>query len=243
MKPSVMEISEKEENVQCASLEKHLEDIDNSRSFSSSDMESGDESEWSEEFAAPGSSPPAAASRPRDPLGILTKVFPSHKRSKLERILQFCKGDVIQAIEQILNRKENKQDVQDFASPSRARHSDLQRASNNCSFPELGARVFGNKSAFFPLHTTFTSFGGETNIYGLNPRLGISPVKLAYSTPGRGLPGFMSPYLTPGLIPALPFCPALDYSFSGVIKEASYFQHKESVTGSGIYSSLNKKSQ
>lgn len=243
VKPSVMEISEKEENVQCASLEKHLEDIDNSRSFSSSDMESGDESEWSEEFAAPGSSPPATASRPRDPLGILTKVFPSHKRSKLERILQFCKGDVIQAIEQILNRKENKQDVQDFASPSRARHSDLQRASNNCSFPELGARVFGNKSAFFPLHTTFTSFGGETNIYGLNPRLGISPVKLAYSTPGRGLPGFMSPYLTPGLIPALPFCPALDYSFSGVIKEASYFQHKESVTGSGIYSSLNKKSQ
>ncbi|XP_050801411.1 doublesex- and mab-3-related transcription factor A1 [Gopherus flavomarginatus] len=242
VKSSGLEISEKGETVQCPNLEQQLEGVESSGSPSSSDMESGNESEWSKDFAAPSSSPPAAASRQKDPLGILTKVFPSHKRSKLESILQFCKGDVVQAIEQILNRKENKQNVKDFANPSRSELSALQRASN-FSLTGLGVGAFGNTSAFSPLQTSSTSFGNATNLYGLNPRLGISPLKLAYSTPGRGLPGFMSPYLTPGLVPALSFHPAIDYSFSGVIKDASYFPSKESVTSSGIYSRLNQENQ
>ncbi|XP_026502144.1 doublesex- and mab-3-related transcription factor A1 [Terrapene carolina triunguis] len=242
VKSSGLEISEKEETVQCPNLEQQLEGVESSGSLSSSDMESGNESEWSKDFAAPSSSPPAAASRQRDPLGILTKVFPSHKRSKLESILQFCKGDVVQAIEQILNRKENKQNVKDFANSSRSEFSALQRASN-FSLTGLGVGAFGNTSAFSPLQTSSTSFGNATNLYGLNPRLGISPLKLAYSTPGRGLPGFMSPYLTPGLVPALSFHPAMDYSFSGVIKDASYFPSKESLTSSGIYSRLNQENQ
>ncbi|KAM7165524.1 doublesex- and mab-3-related transcription factor A1 [Macrochelys suwanniensis] len=242
MKLSSLEISEKEENVQCPSPEQQLEGVESSGSLSSSDMESGNESECSKDFAATSSSPPAAASRQRDPLGILTKVFPSHKRSKLESILQFCKGDVVQAIEQILNRKENKQNVKDFANPSRSELSALHRASN-FSLAGLGVGAFGNTSAFSPLQTSSTSFGNATDLYGLNPRLGISPLKLAYSTPGRGVPGFMSPYLTPGLVPALPFHPAMDYSFSGVIKDASYFPTKESVTSSGIYSRLNQEKQ
>uniref|UniRef100_A0A8C4WNK0 DMRT like family A1 n=1 Tax=Gopherus evgoodei TaxID=1825980 RepID=A0A8C4WNK0_9SAUR len=242
VKSSGLEISEKGETAQCPNLEQQLEGVESSGSPSSSDMESGNESEWSKDFATPSSSPPAAASRQKDPLGILTKVFPSHKRSKLESILQFCKGDVVQAIEQILNRKENKQNVKDFANPSRSDLSALQRASN-FSLTGLGVGAFGNTSAFSPLQTSSTSFGNATNLYGLNPRLGISPLKLAYSTPGRGLPGFMSPYLTPGLVPALSFHPAMDYSFSGVIKDASYFQSKESVTSSGIYSRLNQENQ
>ncbi|KAG6930928.1 DMRT like family A1, partial [Chelydra serpentina] len=242
MKLSSLEISEKEENVQCPSPEQQLEGVESSGSLSSSDMESGNESECSKDFAATSSSPPAAASKQRDPLGILTKVFPSHKRSKLESILQLCKGDVVQAIEQILNRKENKQNVKDFANPSRSELSALHRASN-FSLAGLGVGAFGNTSAFSPLQTSSTSFGNATNLYGLNPRLGISPLKLAYSTPGRGVPGFMSPYLTPGLVPALPFHPAMDYSFSGVIKDASYLPTKESVTSSGIYSRLNQEKQ
>uniref|UniRef100_A0A8C3RY38 DMRT like family A1 n=1 Tax=Chelydra serpentina TaxID=8475 RepID=A0A8C3RY38_CHESE len=242
MKLSSLEISEKEENVQCPSPEQQLEGVESSGSLSSSDMESGNESECSKDFAATSSSPPAAASRQRDPLGILTKVFPSHKRSKLESILQLCKGDVVQAIEQILNRKENKQNVKDFANPSRSELSALHRASN-FSLAGLGVGAFGNTSAFSPLQTSSTSFGNATNLYGLNPRLGISPLKLAYSTPGRGVPGFMSPYLTPGLVPGLPFHPAMDYSFSGVIKDASYLPTKESVTSSGIYSRLNQEKQ
>ncbi|XP_043403435.1 doublesex- and mab-3-related transcription factor A1 isoform X2 [Chelonia mydas] len=242
VKSSGLEISEKEENVQCPSPEQQLEGVESSGSLSSSDMESGNESEWSKDFAAPRSSLPAAASRHRDPLGILTKVFPSHKRSKLESILQFCKGDVVQAIEQILNRKENKQNVKDFANPSRSEFSALHRASS-FSLTGLGVGAFGNTSAFSPLQTGSTAFGSATNLYSLNPRLGISPLKLAYSTPGRGLPGFMSPYLTPGLVPALPFHPAMDYSFSGAIKDASYFPSKESVTSSGIFSRLNQENQ
>nr|XP_032639117.1 doublesex- and mab-3-related transcription factor A1-like [Chelonoidis abingdonii] len=242
VKLSGLEISEKGETVQCPNLEQQLEGVESSGSPCSSDMESGNESEWSKDFAAPNSSPPAAASGQKDPLGILTKVFPSHKRSKLKSILQFCKGDVVQAIEQILNRKENKQNVKDFANPSRSELSALQRASN-FSLTGLGVGAFGNTSAFSPLQTSSTSFGNATNLYGLNPRLGISPLKLAYSTPGRGLPGFMSPYLTPGLVPALSFHPAMDYSFSGVIKDASYFPSKESVTSGGIYSRLNQENQ
>ncbi|KAM9138967.1 doublesex- and mab-3-related transcription factor A1 [Pangshura tecta] len=242
VKSSGLEISEKGETVQCPNLEQQLESVESSGSPSSSDMESGNESEWSKDFAASSSSPPATGSRQKDPLGILTKVFPSHKRSKLESILQFCKGDVVQAIEQILNRKENKQNVKDFANPSRSELSALQRASN-FSLTGLGVGAFGNTSAFSPLQTSSASFGNATNLYGLNPRLGISPLKLAYSTPGRGLPGFMSPYLTPGLVPALSFHPAMDYSFSGVIKDASYFPSKESVTSSGIYSRLNQENQ
>ncbi|XP_067409544.1 doublesex- and mab-3-related transcription factor A1 [Emydura macquarii macquarii] len=242
VKPAGLEIPEKEENVQCPSPEEQLEGVDSSGSLSSSDMESGNESEWSKDFAAPSSSLPSTASRQRDPLGILIKVFPSHKRRKLESILQFCKGDVVQAIEQILNRKENKQNVKDFANPSRSEFTALQRASN-FSLTRLGVGTLGNKSAFSPLQTSSASFGSETNLYGLNPRLGISPLKLTYSIPGRGLPGFMSPYLTSGLVPTLPFHPAMDYSFSGVIKDASYFANKESIINNGIYSRLNQENK
>ncbi|XP_074850952.1 doublesex- and mab-3-related transcription factor A1 [Carettochelys insculpta] len=222
VRPSGLDISEKKDNIPCLNPGEHLEGLDSSGSLSSSDMESGNESEWSKGFAPLGSSPTTAASRQRDPLDILTKVFPRHKRSKLESILLFCKGDVVQAIEQILNRKENKQDVRDFTNPSRSEFSALQRASD-CTLSGLSAGAFGKKSAFSPLCTTSTSLESETNLFGLNPRPGISPRKLSYSTPGRGLAGFISPYLTPGLVPALSFHPALEYSFSGVIKGASFF--------------------
>uniref|UniRef100_A0A8D0L137 DMRT like family A1 n=1 Tax=Sphenodon punctatus TaxID=8508 RepID=A0A8D0L137_SPHPU len=240
----VTEISEKEENAQPPSPEEQLEGADSSGSLSSSDMESGNESEWSKEFAASSSNFPnaASASRQRDPLDILTKVFPGHKQSRLESILRFCKGDVVQAIEQILNGKEHKQDLGCLASPSVSEHSALQRASN-FSLVGIGVRALGNKSAFSPLQTGPATYGSEANLYGLNPRLGISSLRLAYSTPGTGLPGFMSPYLTSGLIPALPYHPAIDYSFSGVIKDASYFPSKDSFASSGVYFKLNQENQ
>jgi len=51
----------------------------------------------------PEPSPSSAASRHMHAIDILTRVFPSHKRSVLELVLQGCGKDVVQAIEQILN--------------------------------------------------------------------------------------------------------------------------------------------
>ncbi|KAJ1202874.1 hypothetical protein NDU88_006669 [Pleurodeles waltl] len=71
-------------------------------SISSSDPESGNEAEWCRD--GPGA--PAAPSKQRDPLEILLKVFPQHRQSRLEDILHLCKGDVVQAIEQVLNGRD-----------------------------------------------------------------------------------------------------------------------------------------
>ncbi|XP_004600422.2 doublesex- and mab-3-related transcription factor A1 [Sorex araneus] len=205
------------------------------RSLSSSDLESGNESEWAKDFAATRDSLPTATSKSRDPLDILTKIFPSYRRSRLEGILQFCKGDVVQAIEQVLNGKEHKPSTRDLASSRELESTPFQRASN-FSFTGIGFGTLGNKSAFSPLQTTSASYGGESNLYSLNPRLGISPLQLAYSSSGRGLSSFMSPYLTPGLVPGLPFRPSLDYAFSGMIRESSYLPSKDTVTGGRLYS-------
>ncbi|XP_006881400.1 PREDICTED: doublesex- and mab-3-related transcription factor A1 [Elephantulus edwardii] len=208
------------------------------RSLSSSDLESGNESEWAKD-SAPQSHLPTVSSRPRDPLDILTKIFPSYRRSRLEGILQFCKGDVVQAIEQVLNGKEHKSDTGMLANSGGPGLTAFQKASS-FSLAGLGFGTLGSKSAFSPIQTASASYGGDSSFYSLSPRLGISPLRLAYSSPGRGLSGFMSPYLTSGLVPALPFRPGLDYSFSGMIREASYLPCKDSVTGGELYSRLNQ---
>ncbi|XP_004678078.1 PREDICTED: doublesex- and mab-3-related transcription factor A1 [Condylura cristata] len=209
------------------------------RSLSSSDLESGNESEWVKDFTASRGSLPTASSRPRDPLDILTKIFPSYRRSRLEGILQFCKGDVVQAIEQVLNGREHRKGARDLPSSGELENTAFQRVSN-FNLAGIGFGTLGNKSAFSPLQTTSTSYGGDSSLYSLNPRLGISPLRLAYSSPGRGLSGFISPYLTPGLVPALPFRPALDYAFSGMIRDSSYISSKDSLIGGRLYSRPNQ---
>ncbi|MBZ3876268.1 Doublesex- and mab-3-related transcription factor A1 [Sciurus carolinensis] len=207
---------------------------DSPRSLSSSDLESGNESEGTKDCIATRPSLPMMSSRPRDPLDILTRIFPSYRRSWLESVLRFCKGDVVQAIEQILNGKERKQDTRDLANSGKLENTVFSRASN-FSLAGIGFGTLGNKSAFSPLQTPSASYGGDSSLYSLNPRLAISPLRLAYSSPGRGLSGIMSPYVTPGLVPALPFRPALDYTFSGMIRDSSYFPSKSSITGGRLY--------
>uniref|UniRef100_A0A8C3YIN8 DMRT like family A1 n=1 Tax=Catagonus wagneri TaxID=51154 RepID=A0A8C3YIN8_9CETA len=210
------------------------------RSPSSSDLESGNESEWAKDLTATRASLPTMSSRPRDPLDILTKIFPSYRRSRLESILRFCKGDVVQAIEQVLNGKEHRTDARDLANSGELENLAFPRASN-FSLAGIGFGTLGNKSAFSPLHTTSASYGGDSSLYSLNPRLDISPLQLAYSSPGRGPSSFVSPYLTPGLVPALPFRPGLDYAFSGVIRDSSYLPSKDSITSGRLYSRLNQE--
>ncbi|XP_006167088.1 doublesex- and mab-3-related transcription factor A1, partial [Tupaia chinensis] len=208
------------------------------RSLSSSDLESGNESEWAKDFSRTRASLPKVSSRPRDPLEILTKIFPSYRRRRLEDILQFCKGDVVQAIEQVLNGKEHTPDTQDLANAGESENTAFQRASH-FSLAGIGFGTLSSKSAFSPLQTTSASYGGDSSVYSLYPRIGISPLRLAYSS-GRGLSGFMPSYLTSGLVPALPFRPALDYAFSGVIRDSSYLPSKDSVTAARLYCRPNR---
>ncbi|XP_070592355.1 doublesex- and mab-3-related transcription factor A1 isoform X2 [Erythrolamprus reginae] len=225
--------------------EESLEGTDSPTSLSSSDMESGNESECPKDFGPCNASvPPAAAAadgalKRRDPLNILTKVFPNHKPSRLERILQLCRGDIVQAIEQILNATEHRQGCRELAIPVLPECSAFQRSSDFGLGVDVAA--LGNKSAFVPLQASSASSRREVNFYGLSPRLGIGPLRVTYSPPGRALPGLMAPYLRTGLFPAFPFHPVVDSSFSGVIKDTSYFPSEDKLFNTKMYTRLNEE--
>ncbi len=193
------------------------------RSHSSSDPESGSESEKHKDF--PG----------LDPTDIMAKIFPHQKRDTLESMVRTCKGDIVRSIELVLSSKENKTDSD---SSSLSNHPSALRPS--VGLPgALGA--LGNKSAFSPLHMPPTAAGGDS-LYGLSPRLAVSPLRLAYSSANSGMAGFMSPYMTSGLMPVFPLRPPLDsYSFPGMIRDLSYFQSKESLCSTGLYTRLSEK--
>ncbi|KAM4709425.1 doublesex- and mab-3-related transcription factor A1 [Discoglossus pictus] len=237
---STSAMSSKESSVQSPGSEERSEGADSPNSLSSSDLESGNESEWPKDLSASSSKVPIASSKHRDPLEILSKVFPSYKQSSLESILQHCKGDVVQAIELVLNGKEQKQESRDNESPSTMELSTFPRDST-FNFTGIGFSTLGTKSAFSPLHTNPSSVGGETNMF--NPRLGLSPLRLAYSTSSRGLPGFISPYLTSGFVPSFPFRPGMEYSFPGMLRDVAHYPRKDSVGISGLYSRINQENQ
>lgn len=188
------------------------------RPLSSSDAESGSESEKPKDYP----------SLDRDPTDIMAKIFPHQKRDTLESMVRTCKGDIVKSIELVLTSKEGKRDS-DSLSLSRP----------TLGFPgALGS--LGNKSAFSPLVMPPTAAGGES-LYGLNPRLGVSPLRMAYSSANGTMTGFMSPYMTSGLMPVFPLRPPLDtYSFPGMIRDLSYLQSKESsLCSPGLYARLH----
>ncbi|KAG7496969.1 doublesex-and mab-3-related transcription factor A1 [Solea senegalensis] len=173
----------------------------------------------------------------RDPTDIMAKIFPHQKRDTLESMVRTCKGDIVKSIELVLSSKENK-----FDSES-SNHQSALRPSVGLpgALGTLGA--LGSKSAFSPLHMPPTAAGGES-LYGLSPRLGVSPLRLAYSSSNGSLAGFMSPYMTSGLMPVFPLRPPLDsYSFPGMIRDLSYLQSKESLcnTAAGLYTRLSSE--
>lgn len=189
------------------------------RSLSSSDPESGSEAE----------KPRGCQSLERDPTEIMAKIFPHHTRHTLESIVRTCKGDIVKSIELLLNSKESKID------PDALAQSGLTCAPR----PPVGLPgalgTLGGKSAFSPLHVSPAAAGGDS-LYGLGPRLGVSPLRLAYSSASGGMAGFMSPYMTSGLMPVFPLRPPLDsYSFPGMMRDFSYVQSKESLCTTGLY--------
>ncbi|XP_024144347.1 doublesex- and mab-3-related transcription factor A1 [Oryzias melastigma] len=166
------------------------------RPASSSDPESGNESEKAKDYHPD-----------RDPTDIMARIFPHQKRDALETMVKTCKGDIVKSIELALSSKDSS-----GASPS------------------------APKSAFSPLHSP--SIPAAEGLYGLSPRLGVSPLRLAYSSAGGA--GFMSPYMTSGLMPLLTLRPPMDpHAFPGVIRDLSYIQSKEPLCNGGFYARFN----
>lgn len=195
------------------------------RSLSSSDADSSSDSEKSKDYP----------SLDRNPTDIMAKIFPHQKRDMLESMVRTCRGDIVKSIELALNSKENKIKP-DSLSP--LNHTNVPRPS--VGLPgALGA--LGTKSAFSPLHIPPAAAGGDS-LYGFSPRLGVSPLRLAYSSANGGMAGFMSPYMPSGLMPVFPLRPPLDsYSFPGMIRDLSYLQTKESLCNTGLYAQLNSE--
>ncbi|XP_030017530.1 doublesex- and mab-3-related transcription factor A1-like [Sphaeramia orbicularis] len=181
------------------------------RSLSSSDPESGSESE----------KPISYSSRdPRDPTDIMARIFPHQNRDTLESMVRTCKGDIVKSIELVLSSKENQLD-----------------SSGLSPRPPVGS--VGSKSAFSAVHMSPSPAGGDS-LYGLSPRLGVGPLRLAYSSANAGMAGLMSPYMSSGLMPVFPLRPPLDsYPFPGVIRDLSYLQNKDSLCTTGLYARLS----
>ncbi|XP_010784292.1 doublesex- and mab-3-related transcription factor A2 [Notothenia coriiceps] len=209
------------------------------RSVSSLGSDSGSETDKDEQEASPSS----AASRHMNAIDILTRVFPSHKRSVLELVLQGCGKDVVQAIEQILNNSgganSNKAGTEGAWTAERVLQSAQQLQHSSASTtgvprPMLpGAMTLSNRSAFSPLQPNSPHFA-DPSTYPLGTHLGLNPLRLAYSAHSRGL-AFMTPYST-GLMP-MGFRPPMDYAFSDLIRDRTML-HKEQGYPSGLYGPL-----
>lgn len=233
-----MKTASKEDSLQSPWSEGRSEGADSPTSLSSSDLESGNESEWPKENSTSNSKVPIVSTKHRDPLEILSKVFPNHKPTTLQGILHYCKGDVVQAIELVLNGKEHTQVTKEIDGPSGSDFSKFARDSP-LNFTGLSFGGFGSKSAFSPLHASPSSVGAETSMF--HPRLGLSPLRFAYSTSNRGLPGFISPYFSSGFVPSFQFHPGMDYAFPGMLRDASYYQRKDTGNINGLYPRINQE--
>ncbi|OCT82729.1 hypothetical protein XELAEV_18025262mg [Xenopus laevis] len=194
--------------------------------------ESGSDAEKDEQD--PSSS---SLARQRTPINILTRVFPAQKRSVLELVLQGCGGDVVQAIEQILNNRS-----QDKGEGTWSKDGALQSIQPSVSSthrpliagaltPAIG--TIGSRSAFSPLQPNAAHFGTEANTYQLGGHIGLNPLRLAYSAHSRGL-AFMAPYSTAGFMPTLGFRPPMDYAFSDLMRDRANV-HKDQVYTNGLY--------
>ncbi|XP_051232331.1 doublesex- and mab-3-related transcription factor A2 [Dicentrarchus labrax] len=212
-------------------------------SVSSLGSDSGSETDKDEQEPSPSS----AASRHMNAIDILTRVFPSHKRSVLELVLQGCGKDVVQAIEQILNNSgaqgPNKAGPDETWTAERMLQNAQQAPPSSATSttaptrPMLpGAMTLSNRSAFSPLQPNAPHFGADPSTYSLGTHLGLNPLRLAYSAHSRGL-AFMTPYSTTGLMPTLGFRPPMDYAFSDLIRDRTML-HKEQGYASGLYGPL-----
>ncbi|XP_051965131.1 doublesex- and mab-3-related transcription factor A2-like [Xyrauchen texanus] len=181
-------------------------------------------------------SPSSAASRQMNAIDILTRVFPNHKRSVLELVLQGCGKDVVQAIEQILNNSGQAKGPEESWTAERMLQSAQTTISSNPRPMLPGTMTLSNRSAFSPLQPNAPHFSADPSTYSLSTHLGLNPLRLAYSAHSRGL-AFMAPYSTAGLMPTLGFRPPMDYAFSDLIRDRTLL-HKDQNYSNGLYGPL-----
>ncbi|XP_066548571.1 doublesex- and mab-3-related transcription factor A2 [Amia ocellicauda] len=196
--------------------------------------DSGSETDKDEQEPSPSST----ASRQMNAIDILTRVFPTHKRSVLELVLQGCGKDVVQAIEQILNNSGQPKGPEEAWTGERTLQTVQPPAATTprpilpgAMTPTIG--TLSNRSAFSPLQPNAPHFGADPSAYPLSTHLGLNPLRLAYSAHSRGL-AFMTPYSTAGLMPTLGFRPPMDYAFSDLIRDRTTL-HKDQGYTNGLY--------
>lgn len=200
------------------------------RSLSSSDLESGSESDKPKVEASGDVARPVSSSREREPTEVLMKIFPHVKQDVLESALSTCTGDIVKAIELLLASKEGRcADEPD--APLTENTAAVQR-------PHV-LHLPTSKSAFSPLQSSAVKPFGSDGFYGLSPCFGINPLRIAYSGAGGALPSFISPYLTSGLLPTLPVRAPVDYPFPPIIRDLAY-QSKDTLSIASVYSGHRK---
>lgn len=195
------------------------------RSLSSSDLESGSESDKPKVEASGDVVRPVSSGREREPVDVLMKIFPHVKQDVLESALNMCTGDIVKAIEMLLASKDEPD------SPLAENTASAQR-SHMLHLP-------ASKSAFSPLQSSTAKPFGSEGLYGLSPCFGINPLRVAYSGSGGALPSFISPYLTSGLFPAVPLRAPVDYPFPSMLRDLAY-QSKDTLSTASLYSGLRK---
>ncbi|KAL4641519.1 hypothetical protein GN956_G10303 [Arapaima gigas] len=227
--------SDKEGELQSPVSDRLSDRMGSPRSPSSSDLESGSESERHKDYLkAEGSVPVAPPSGHRDPTEVMVKIFPQHPRDALESVVRSCRGDIVKAIEVMLGSKENKYSPESVGALV-AETLPLPRTAG-FGLPAGPLGLTSTKSAFSPLQTPASSIRSD-GVYGLPPRFSFSPLRFTYSGPSGGLTGFVSPYVSPGLVPGFPLRPPMDYPFSGMMHELPYLQ------SSSLYSRLGHDKQ
>lgn len=197
------------------------------RSLSSSDLESGSESDKPKAEASGDAVRPASSGREREPVEVLMKIFPHVKQDVLESALSVCTGDIVKAIEMVLASKEGR--CTDELDPPLTENS-VATVAQHPRTPNL----LPSKSAFSPLQSSSMKPFGSDGFYGLSPCFGINPLRVAYSGSGGALPSFISPYLTSGLLPTVPLRAPVDYPFPTMIRDLAY-QSKDTLSSASLY--------
>ncbi|TSL54325.1 Doublesex- and mab-3-related transcription factor A2 [Bagarius yarrelli] len=196
------------------------------QSLSSSDLESGSESDKPKAEMSGDVVRLVSSGREHEPAEVLKKIFPHLKQDVLESALSACTGDIVKAIEMLLASKRGRcADEPD----------ELLTENKTTAQRPHALQLPASKSAFSPLHSSAVKPLGSDGFCGLSPCFGISPLRVAYSGSGGALPSFISPYLTSGLLPAMPLRAPVDYPFPTMFRDLAFQSKDSNLSSTSVY--------